>query len=244
MIAYWDLVQGTMDWHYKRMGIPTASEFARVITPGGKVAKNDGSRKYARQLVAETLLQKPLFASLENVPAVQQGHRLEPAALGAYQYLHPEVEIRKVGFVVTDDGKWGCSPDRLVIGQPGGLEVKSPEPIAHIEYMIDGFGDGYKPQFQGQMLVAELEWVDMVSYSAELGMPLVVERMFRDEPYIAVLRKALTEFCDMRDEMLEKVRAKGFFDAPAASCGVSDIDPNAEDFVDQLADRIGGRIHG
>jgi hypothetical protein len=54
-----DCVQNSDEWIAARLGIPTASEFHRIITAvKGDLSKS--ARKYAAGLVAETLLAKPL----------------------------------------------------------------------------------------------------------------------------------------------------------------------------------------
>ena len=39
----------------------------------------------------------------------------------------------------------------------------------------------------------------------------MIERVYRDEPFLATMRAALVQFCDLKDEMVEKARAAGWF---------------------------------
>lgn len=203
------VTQGTAEWHDLRLGIPTASEFHKIVTPGGKLSAQ--ARKYALRLVTETLLRRPL-ESLEGLSWLDRGKELEPEAARLYEFHH-DCTLEAVGFVTTDDGRIGCSPDRLIMGQPGAVEIKCPAPHTHVGYLIDGPGDDYRPQVQGQLLVAELEYVDFLSYSPE--MPPVVLRFTRDEPYLQLLRMALSNFLELRDELLGQVRAAGYFEERA-----------------------------
>ena len=204
-----DCVQGTPEWLAARLGIPTSSEFHKIITAvKGDLSKS--ARKYAHQLVAEILLGEPLETSIGNLEWVARGKLLEPQAVQQYQFT-TDIETRAVGFVTTDCGRLGCSPDRLVIGERGSLEIKCTAPQTHMGFLLDGPGDDYRQQVQGQLAIAELEWVDLYAFHPSL--PPVTIRTCRDEPYIAKLRAALTEFLDMRDEMLAKARASGFFEA-------------------------------
>jgi hypothetical protein len=41
--------------------------------------------------------------------------------------------------VTTNDGRMGCSLDRLVIGRPIGLEIKCCAPANHMGFLIDGY---------------------------------------------------------------------------------------------------------
>ncbi|GAD09195.1 hypothetical protein GFGA_1c1224 [Gluconobacter frateurii NBRC 103465] len=81
--------------------------------------------------------------------------------------------------------------------------------------MTQGFDRKYYPQVQGQLLFAEREWNDRVSYSDEL--PLYTERTFRDEPFIKTLDEALKNFHELKMEMLEKVRRAGSPELGAAA---------------------------
>ena len=42
-------------------------------------------------------------------------------------------------------------------------------------------------------------------------MPPVIERVYRDEPFLATMRAALDQFCDLKNEMVETARAAGWF---------------------------------
>ena len=204
-----DVTQGTQEWLAARLGIPTSSQFDRIITAAkGDLSKQ--ARKYAHELVAEILLGEPTADSIGNLEWVARGKLLEPQAVQQYEFTN-DVETRAVGFATTDDGRIGCSPDRLVVGQRGGLEIKVPMPATHMSYLIDGRGDDYRQQVQGTIAICEAEWWDFYSFHPSLPPALI--RTHRDEPYIAKMRAALGEFLDMRDAMLAKARASGFFEA-------------------------------
>lgn len=200
-----DVAQGSGDWLKLRLGIPTASQFHRIVTPTGQFSKQ--SRAYAHYLLAEQLLNYSL-ESLQNLEWIARGKDIEPQAVRMYEF-EQDAETAPVGFITTDDLRLGATPDRLIVGSAGALEVKCPAPQTHVGYMIEGFGADYVPQVQGQMLVGEFDFVDRYSHHPEL--PPVLLRTHRDEPYIAKLRAALAEFCDHKDEALEAIRAKGYF---------------------------------
>jgi hypothetical protein len=202
-----DCVQGSPEWLAARLGIPTASEFHKIITAvKGDLSKS--ARKYAHALVAETLLGRPLEKPPGTPWAMERGKQLEPLAIQQYAFTN-DVEIRRVGLVTTDNGKIGCSPDGLIAGARGGLEVKCTIDENHMGILLDGPGDDFKQQVQGNLATAELEWWDLYAYHPEL--PPVTIRTYRDEPYIAKMGAALTEFLAIRDEMLAKAMASGFF---------------------------------
>ena len=206
MITY-DMPQGTEAWLQVRLGVPTASQFHRIITAAkGELSKQ--ARKYAHELVAETLLGRPLEGSQMSTMWMQRGKDLEPAAVAQYEFT-TDTETCAVGFITTDCGRIGCSPDRLIIGQRGGVEIKCQIDANHIGTLIDGPGDDYKQHVQGLLAVAELTFVDLYGYHPEL--PPVQIRTYRDDPFIAKMNVALADFLDIRDEMLVRARASGFF---------------------------------
>jgi hypothetical protein len=197
--------QGSEPWLLLRLGIPTASNFHKIVTPTGKFSTT--SRKYAYHLVAEKLLNQSL-EDIGNLYYVARGKELEPQAVKMYEFER-DVETEPCGFLTTNDMRMGCTPDRLIAGSAAGLELKCPAPQTHVCYMLEGFGDDYTPQAQGQLLIGELDWVDRYSYHPEL--PPVLVRTYRDEAYIKTLADALDRFCDTKDEMLGRVRALGYF---------------------------------
>jgi len=198
--------QGSDAWITARLGIPTASNFDKILTPGGKLSES--ARKYAFYLAAEHLLHRQLD-SIDNLEWVARGKDLEPEAVKNYEFLQ-DVQTREVGLITTDDGRIGASPDRFIIGKNAGLEIKCPAPHTHMGYMIDGFGKAYRVQVQGQLYVAELDFVERYSYHPE--MPPVLEHTTRDEPYIKLLADALDQFCDDLAEIIRKAKSSGFFE--------------------------------
>lgn len=183
-----DCQQGTPEWFSARLGLPTASEFDKILTPTGKPSTQ--WEAYANRLLAEMLVGKPVD-SFEGNGWTERGNELEPEAAKFYEFTN-EIETLTVGFVTNDEGTYGCSPDRLV-GNDGLLELKCPAPHTHIQYLLDKKIDQkYYPQVQGQLLVTGRAWVDLVSYHPE--MPPVVIRVPRDETFIMALDDALKDF--------------------------------------------------
>ena len=183
-----DCEQGTPEWLAARLGIPTASEFDKIITPTGKPSTQCDA--YAHRLLAEIMVGKPV-ESFEPTAWMDRGNVLEPEAVSFYE-LQTDFEAVPVGFVTDDLRTMGASPDRL-IGDAGLLEIKCPAPHTHVQYLLDGCIDRkYYPQVQGQLLVTGRAWADLVSYHPEL--PPVVIRIERDLPFLATLTDLLTQF--------------------------------------------------
>jgi hypothetical protein len=203
------VVQGSQDWLRLRSGIPTASCFDRVITP--KRGERSGQfETYANELVAERVMGRPLATA--DMPWMREGIEREPEAAAYYELVRGE-PLDVVGFVTTDDGKFGCSPDRLC--GDGLVEIKCPRPATHIGYLLDaGPDDAYRVQLQGQLLVTERPWVDIISYYP--GLPETIVRVVRDEPFIEKLRVLLDDLSNLIEFRCDQLRARGYqFPSPA-----------------------------
>ena len=179
-----DLKQGSEEWLAARLGIPTASEFDRIVTPK-KLDLAAASKVYMHKLLAEWMYGAPLEAFVS--PWMERGAALEAEAVRYYE-MERDVETQAVGFVLTDDGTAGASPDRL-IGEVAELELKCPALETHVGYMLDpqSLLMEYRMQCQGQLWVcADRDYADLMSYYP--GFPAVIVRHYRDE----VVQKALS----------------------------------------------------
>ena len=195
--------QGSMEWLRLRAGLPTASRFDMLMTPKGK--PSESATRLRNELLAEYLLGEPLVS--EDISQfMSRGKELEEGAFDFYE-MHQEVDVQRVGFIMRDDKRSGCSPDGLV-GDNGGLELKCPSPAVHIGYLLDGAGDKYRAQVQGCLFVAEKEYWDFLSYHPTL--PPVLVRCHRDEPFIKALSSILDAFCDHLDAMKEDLKRRGY----------------------------------
>lgn len=202
MIIYWEMEQRSEAWYAARLGVPTASRFDKIITPTGKASTQ--SEDYCNTLVAEWLMGAPV--DIEQNFWMQRGTELEPEAVAAYEFEH-DMDTQEVGFVTTDDGWIGASPDRMV-GEDGIVEVKCPAPHTHIGYLLKGeLPGGYRAQVQGQLMVTERQWCDWISYHPD--MPMVVVRVYRDEEYIEQLRKLATKLTDQIQEKRRLLTERG-----------------------------------
>lgn len=196
-----DVAQGTLEWHQARSGIPTASEFDKILTPTGKPSTQ--AETYANRIIAEIMTGGAVEGWQGNMWS-ERGNELEAEA-AAYYELRKGVKLQTVGFITDDNRTMGASPDRL-IGEDGLLEIKCPSPQVHVEYLLkQKIDQGYFTQLQGQLLVTGRAWVDIISYYPT--MPSIIMRVERDPIYISKLRGAITEFnlmiAEKRNRMIE-----------------------------------------
>ncbi len=193
--------QGSAEWHALRCGIPTASEFSKILTPK-EMKLSSQAPAYMYRLLGEWMTGH----TQETIETeyMQIGRELEDRAVKAYCFQR-ECEVLQVGFVTTDDGRFGCSPDRFVQDSMGGVEIKThPQAIGiHVQSMVErAMADAHKAQVQGCLWICEREYWDLVSYTEEL--PIVIVRVNREEKYIKALAAALESF----SEVMEKLRVR------------------------------------
>lgn len=183
--------QGSPEWVNARLGLPTSSQFHRIITP--RTAKPSSAQlRYMADLLAERALNVSLDPAVNAL--MERGGSLEREAAAWYE-LTQGLAVSKVGLCLTDDGRIGCSPDRLV-GDDGGLEIKCPSPGMHMMYLsgFDAVADDYRCQCQGAMWITGRRWWDTVSYHPDLPPALV--RAERDEDFISALAEAVSGFSE------------------------------------------------
>jgi hypothetical protein len=195
MIEVFDFAQGSPEWFAVRLGIPTASEFGAVKAKGeGKTR-----RTYMMKLIGELMTGEP-SESFSNAH-MERGKEMEPDARNLYAF-HLDLEPVQVGFI--RNGRKGCSPDSLV-GTNGMSEIKTKLPHLQAEVLLaDRLPPEHEPQCQGNLWVAEREWIDFVSYWPK--MPLFVKRVYRDEIYIKNLAAEVDLFNAELDTYLATLR--------------------------------------
>ncbi len=199
MIEVFDCLQGSPEWHACRLGLPTASEFKTVLAQGRGGAESETRRTYLYKLVGEILTGEPMY-NYQN-DHMERGKQMEEEARDLYMFL-TDAELTRVGFIKNHSA--GCSPDSL-IDKNGMLEVKTKLAHLQVEALLDGvLPPEHKAQVQGQLWIAEREWVDFVSYWPKL--PLLKVRVHRDEPYIERLSKEVARFQEELQMLLARVQ--------------------------------------
>jgi len=189
--------QGTIDWKRARIGIPTASNFDLILTAKGlKPSASQG--KYLNRLCAEHYTGEPIDEGTNGY--MQRGTGMEDEAARWYAWEH-NAKLLKWGFCVTDDGRAGCSVDR-VVGDDGLLEIKCPGIVTHIGYLLGGM-DEYGLQVQGQLWITGRKWVDLLSFHPTL--PKVVNRIERNEGMIDAIALEVGRFAALVEDGKRKL---------------------------------------
>ncbi len=193
--------QGSSDWFQARLGIPTASEFASILTKPRRGSDESRVRRtYMLKLIGERLTGEPMEKYTNQ--HMERGRILEAEALSYFAFMQ-DSEVERIGFI--RNGRTGCSPDAL-IGPDGILEIKTKLPHLLIDCLLKGeFPPEHKAQCQGELWITQREWVDLVCYWP--GLPAPIIRAYRDERYIGELADAVATFCDELDGLEVQLRS-------------------------------------
>lgn len=148
--------QGSEEWQQLRCGVVTMSHAKELLTGG----KGKTRQSYILDVVSERLSGKPIesYSSID----MQRGQFLEPYALKLLEEVNG-APIDRVGFITTDDGRIGCSPDGL-FGEMAGIEIKCPNPRQHIRNIKSNGFDDYIAQVQGNMWITGRQLWYLVSF--------------------------------------------------------------------------------
>lgn len=197
-----DVEQNTEAWLLLRAGIPTASEFSKIITSKGDTGKT--IEKYARTLAAEKIANGEIDQWQGNYHT-DRGHELEDGAVKAYNFNSGEDDVERVGFVTDDDVTVGCSPDGLV-GKDGLIEIKCLKAETHIETVLYYKKHGKAPttyfsQVQGQMMITGRKWCDLFFYYPTL--PHFKIRCVPDVDFVKKLKTEIKNVSVRRDEIIK-----------------------------------------
>lgn len=193
-----DVLQGSPEWFQARAGLVTASEIDALVSPTGKIRESDGVETYLAQKLAEKWLGGPLPAA--GSFAMEQGSILEERAVPYYEIMHPGEKIERVGFVTTDDGKVGCSPDGVFADSPNGIEIKCPRIDTHLKYLLAGaLPKDYVLQVQSSMWVTGAKEWTFMSYCDRTPALSLILKVKKDPKIHDQISQALDMFLPRLD---------------------------------------------
>lgn len=198
-----DVGQRSPEWYALRAGMPTASEFSRVVTSSGEPSKSASG--YAITLAVEKFAGKPVDA-WEGNSWTERGREMEDEAIALYEFATSQT-VDRVGFVTDDVKAWGCSPDGLV-GDDGLVEVKCLKAENHAKAILyhqknNRCPTDYVQQTQGQIWICERAWCDLIFYHPEL--PLLTIRQEKSDDLQKALFNQLMALRDERDRVYEAI---------------------------------------
>lgn len=166
-----DVPQGSREWFALRLGKLTGSRvcdaFARLKDGKTEAA---GRRNLRVQLVLERLTGQ----SQENgyhSSDMDRGSDLEDTARAAYE-AETGMFVEPVGFVEHDVLPTGFSPDALIDGATGLIEIKCPKAATHLDYLREGLPREYYLQILHGLWLSGAQWGDFVSFHPAFPSPL------------------------------------------------------------------------
>ena len=189
------------EWWAARRGLPTASQFSRIVKGDGSRSTQRTAYLYECAAVRITGIYKESFSSA----AMDEGTAREAISRKIYA-MESECIVDEVGFCVSDCGRYGASPDGIIEGT-GVLELKNPSAHTHVGYLMKGkLPSAYKQQVYGELLVTGCDYADFMSYSP--GLPLFILRVERDEEFMRKLEDELIAFSKELDVICEQLGGK------------------------------------
>lgn len=204
--------QGTDEWSKYRAGRITGSVLEEVLSKGSGGAESAGRRKLRFQLAIERETGIPPAPGFEN-QAIRDGKEREPLARALYE-ARMDVLVEQYGFIDHPKIEWfGVSPDGVRDENParGGVEIKCPEVQTHCQTLLTkAVPRGYLLQMYGLMECADLEFCDYVSFNPAFSegdaRRLFIQRIYRDEEQIKVIRSEVIRINDDIEETRLKLR--------------------------------------
>lgn len=211
MIIY-ECEQGSAEWFNARAGAITASMFStirdRLKTGPNKGGYKKAAEDYAFRLAVERISGEALMDDQFTPFAARRGNEMEPEARARHA-LDIGMDIKRAGFVATDDGKFGASADGL-IGDDGGSEYKclvAPERLRTI--LVDQDLSEFADQVQGCLWLTGRTWWHFCLYCPALrsiSADLIIHEVRRDDDYIEALERDLVAFDGLVGEYVEKIK--------------------------------------
>lgn len=199
-------------WYAMRIGMPCSSGFQYIITPTGKPTGGERRAGYMHRLIAERLLGYSMERR-EHTYWTDRGGGLEPEAATAFAKKAGVEFMEGSWFVTNNAGTLGCSPDYILKPNDrwahAALEIKCKAPWNHVSYLLEGPGNDYKQQVQGQLWVGGFEVVHFFAFHPQ--MPPVHIETRRDEAFIERLKKEVEFFLIDLDKEEARCRAMGTF---------------------------------
>jgi hypothetical protein len=194
--------QNSDEWYALRAGIPTSSNGSMLVTSTGKASASIDD--FAIMLANDLYAGKPLDAWTGN-KHTDRGHELEPIAVSYFEMMHDDYVVVDGGFITTDDGLSGSSPDRLV-NDDTILEVKCLSAKEHTKELMfykrnEKLSSKYHVQKQDQMLVCERAINISLFYHPVLPPFEVIDTV--DDVIVEMLIKQKAEVIKKRDAILK-----------------------------------------
>jgi putative phage-type endonuclease len=199
--------QRTAEWFQARVGKATASRFKDVMAKLKNGSPAAARINYLVDIATERLT-KSATPHYTN-SAMQWGVTHEAGARILYEQRR-QLQVEETGFIHHAELDAGASPDGLV-DWDGLIEIKCPyNSSVHVMTWMDGMPEDHIAQVQGQLWITGRQWCDYVSFDPRMPdrLQLYVERIERNDSFIAGLETEIRKFLIDVDSMVAKLMEK------------------------------------
>lgn len=198
---------GSIDWAILHVGCLSAGEADSLFTTKMELRDGEMPKTLLYKKAAEVFRGQPmvnLSPSAASSWQIEQGILIEEEVIPWYSITY-DSKVETSFFCQTDDGHAGCTPDGL-IGDDGGIEIKSPEPQQHCRYVIEGrLPTAYIQQVQFSLYVTGRKWWNFISYRRRF--PALVFRVERDEAIMERIHNGVETFHAQLATAVEKLKS-------------------------------------
>lgn len=188
---------------------PRAEAIERAIAGLPVGDWSDPAKNYAFRLAVERISGEALMDDRFETYAMRRGHELEPDARAAHERRYGVV-VERCGFIVTDDGKFGCSTDGLI--HPDAISeykcLVAPEGLREI--LIAGDLSEFTDQTHGGLWITGRREFHFGLYCPALrsiGRDFTLHVVEREDDYIEELERDLLKFDGLVSEFEAQLRA-------------------------------------
>jgi putative phage-type endonuclease len=205
-----EIAQRSTAWFEQRRGLVTASKLKDIAKKQKNGSFYATRETYKNQLIAEIIT--GVSIKIPTSEAMQHGIDTEEMAREAYREIvwdnvtdapfvkHPRIE------------RAGASPDGLV-GTDGLLEIKCPTTVTHVLTLRENkMPEDHNFQVQWQMACTGRKFCDFMSFDPRLPEQyrIYLERIERDDLFIAQLEEIVVNFLKEVDEEIKKLENAKF----------------------------------
>lgn len=205
MKIYTDIVQGTEEWFNIKIGLPSTSNFSKMMSNGrGSDSMGVTALGYAKQIAAERELGISFSGQGFRTDSMDRGNLFEPEAREYFNKVMFQ-DVVEIGGVEN----FGCFCSTDGLPDDGVLEIKCPEYPNHLKYLFDHsqlIDKDYKWQIQGELWIAERSTAFVMSYHPDFQDKQVITTIERNDEMIDQLINRREQFETVIQEYQFKIK--------------------------------------
>ncbi len=203
-----DVPQRSTEWFTARLGRVTGScAHEMIASPKSGKGELAGRRNLRVRLALERLTGRSLDDDGYQSKAMEQGIEREVDACATYEALTGRL-LSSCGFLSHTELYAGVSLDGYVGDFDGIIEVKSPTPAVHLDYLRSGrIPSNYLSQVTHGLWLTGAPWCDWLSYNPDFpeGLQVKLVRVMADHVDLGSYDEALRLFLAEVDAEVQSV---------------------------------------